>query len=139
MFQLVVFKINAIMKTVYSFNWLPRTFTGSSHWEVFLEINLIQKTLKFFPSWVHWKNQCRLTVRNQALSGNKHEYQHSVDIFVKNIFILFPDTCLFLYSLKYIRKPEVFWCFQGALKERSAIKWVKSHFIFSYLFCCLFK
>ena len=35
--------------------------------------------------------------------------------------------------LKCVRKPEVYWCFQGTLKESSAIKWVKSHFIFSYL------
>ena len=86
MFQLVVFKIYAIIKTVYCFNWLPWIFTGSSHREVFLEINLIQKTLKFYTSWVHWKNQCRSTVRKNDLLWNKHEYQHSADIFVKNIF-----------------------------------------------------
>ena len=139
MFQLLVFKIYAIIKTVYYFNWLPWTFTGSSHWEVFLEINLIQKKLKFYTSWVHRKNQCRSTVRKQALLWNKHEYQHSADIFVKNIFNPFPGTGFFLYFLKYIRKLDVFWCFQGALKESSAIKCVKSHFIFSYLFSYLFK
>ena len=139
MFQLVVFKIYAILKTVYSFSWLPWTFSGSCHWEVFLEINLIQKTLKIFTSWVHWKNQCRSTVRKHALLWNKHEYQHSADICVKNIFNPFPGTGLFLYFLKYIRKPEVFWCFQGALKESSAIKWVKGYFIFSYLFSYIFK
>ena len=139
MFQLLVFKIYAIIKTVYCFNWLPWTFTGSSHWEVFLEINLIQKKLKFYTSWVHRKNQCRSTVRKQALLWNKHEYQHSADIFVKNIFNPFPGTGFFLYFLKYIRKLDVFWCFQGALKESSAIKCVKSHFIFSYLFSYLFK
>ena len=139
MFQLVVFKIYTIIKTVYCFSWLPWTFTGSSHWEVFLEISLIQKTLKFYTSWVHWKNHCRLTVRKLALLWNKHEYQHSADICVKNVFNPFHGTDLFLYFLKYMRKPEVSWCFQGALKESSAIKLVKSHFIFSYLFCYLFK
>ena len=55
-------KTHAIIKTAYYFNWLPWISTGSSHWEVFVEINLNQKTLKFYTSWVHWKNQCRLTV-----------------------------------------------------------------------------
>ena len=159
LFQLVVYKIYATIKTVYCFNWLPWTFTGSSRWEVFLEINLNQKTLKFYTFWVHWKNQCwstvrkhallcnkheyqrqcRSTVRKHALLCNKHEYQHSTDIFIKNIFNPFPGTGLFLYFLKYIRKSEVSWYFRGALKESSAIKWVKSHFIFRYLFCYLFK
>ena len=35
------------------------------------------------------------------------EYQYSADIFVKNIFKSFHGTGFFLYSLKYIRKPEV--------------------------------
>ena len=117
MFQLVAFKIHAIIKTVYCFNWLPWTFTGSSHWEVFLEINLIQKTLKFYTSWVHWKNQCRSTVRKHALLWNKHEYQHYVDTFVKNIFNPFHGFGHFLYFLKYIRKAEVSWCFPGALTQ----------------------
>ena len=108
-------------------------------WEVFFEINLNQKTLKFYTSWVHWKNQCRSTVRKHALLWNKHEYQHSAVIFVKNIFNSFPDTVLFLYFLKYIRKPEVSWYFQGALGETSAMKWVKIHLIFSYIFCYLLK
>ena len=136
MFQLVFFNIHAIKK-VYCFNWLP--WTGSSHWEVFLEISLIQKTMKFYNSWVHWKNQCRSTVRKHALLWNKHKYQHSADIFVKNILNPFPVIGLFLYFLKYIRKPEVSWWFLGALKESSVVKCVKSHFIFSHLFCYLFK
>ena len=103
LFQLVVVKRHAVIKTSYCFNWLPWTSTRSSHWEVFLEINLNQKTLKFYTSWVHWKNQCRSTVRKHALLWNKHEYQHSADIFVKNIFNPFPGTGLFLYFLKYIK------------------------------------
>ena len=46
-------------------------------------------------------------VNTSTLLWNKHEYQHSADIFVKNIFNPFPGTGLFLYFLKYIRKPEV--------------------------------
>ena len=137
MLWLVAFKIHAIKKTAYCFNWLLWTFT--SHWEVFLEINLNQKILRFYTSSVNWKNQCRSTVRKHALLWNKHEYQHSAGIFVKNIFNPFRGTGVFLYFLKYIRKPEVAWCFQGALKETSTIKWVKSHLIFSYLLCYLFK
>ena len=39
---------------------------------------------------------------------NNPEYQHSADIFDTNIFNAFHGNDLFLYSLKYIRKPEVF-------------------------------
>ena len=63
----------------------------------------------------------------------------NTDIFVKNIFNPFHGIDAFLYFLKYIRKPEIAWCFQGALKETSAMKWVKRHLISSYLFCYLFK
>ena len=56
-----------LTKKVYCFNLLPWTFTDSSHWEVFFEINLIKKTLKFYTFWVHWKNQCRSIVRKHAL------------------------------------------------------------------------
>ena len=37
------------------------------------------------------------------------------------------------------QKTNFSWCFQKALKETNAMKWVKSHVIFSYLFCYLFK
>ena len=56
-----------LTKKVCCFNLLPWTFTDSSHWEVFFEINLIKKTLKFYIFWVHWKNQCRSIVRKHAL------------------------------------------------------------------------
>ena len=67
LFQLVAFKIHAIIKTAYCVNWLPWTSSGSSHWEVFLEIDLNQKTLKFYTSRMHWKNQCRSTIRKHAV------------------------------------------------------------------------
>ena len=66
LFQLVVFKIYTIIKTV-CFNSLPWTSTRSSHREVFLEINLNHKTLKLCTSWVHWKNQCKSTIKKYAL------------------------------------------------------------------------
>ena len=83
LFQLVPFKIYTIMKTVSCFIWLPWASTRSSHWDVFLEINLNQKILKLYSIWVHWKNQCRLTIRKHALLWNKHEYQHSADDLLK--------------------------------------------------------
>ena len=113
-FQLVAFKIYAI-KTAYFFQLVAMNInTGISHWELFLEINWNQKTLKLYTSWVHWKNQWRSTMRKHALLWNKLEYQHCTDIFVKNIFHPFYGTSLFLYSLKYSRKPEVYSCFQRA-------------------------
>ena len=56
LFQLVAFKIYAIIKTIYCFNWLTWTSMGNSHWEAFLEFNLNQKILKLYTSSVHWKN-----------------------------------------------------------------------------------
>ena len=123
LFQLVAFKIYAKIKTVYDFNWLPWTSTRSSHWEVFLEINLNQNTLTLYTSWVYWINQCRSTKIKHALLRNKHKCQHSTDIFVKNIFNPFQGSGLFCYS------------FQGPQKETSAMWWVKSCLSFSYLFC----
>ena len=128
---MVTFEIHAIIKTAYCFNWLPWTSTRSSHWKVFLEINLNKKTLKFYTSWVHWKNR-RSTVRKHALLWNKNEYQH-FDIFVRNIFNLLHGTGFFLYFLKYIRKLEVAWWLHGWFKETSAIKWVKSHLILNFV------
>ena len=112
-----------IIKAV-CFSGLSWTSTGSSQWEMFLENYLNQKTLKLYITWMHWKKQCRLTIRKHALSWNKHEYQHYPDKFVKNIFNPFHGTGVFVYPLKYIRKPEVSWCIQGTLKET-----IKSHLI----------
>ena len=39
LFQLVTVKIYTVIQTDYCFNWLRRKSTGSSRWEVFLEIN----------------------------------------------------------------------------------------------------
>ena len=67
LFQLVAYKIYAIIKTIYCFNWLPWTSTRYCHWEVFLEISLNQKTLKLYTSGVHWKNQSRSTIKSHAV------------------------------------------------------------------------
>ena len=107
-FQLVVFKINGIV-TVYCFNYLPWTFTGSNHREVFCEMNLNHETLKFWYLLNALKEQCRSNVKKHVLLWSKHECQHSADIFVKNIFNSFCSTGLFLYLLKYIRK--IYWGF----------------------------
>ena len=122
--------IYAVIKTV-CFNWLPRTFTGSSHWEVFLEVSLIQKTLEFYTSWVQWKNQCRLTLKKHFLFSSifKHEYQHSTDILVKNIFNPFPGLFWSFSILSEIdQKTRGFLMFQGALKKSNPIEWVKESF-----------
>ena len=87
---------------MYCFSCLPWTSMGSSDREVFLEIKLCQKKLTLYTSWVHWKNQCRSTMRKHVLLRSKNEYQHAADIFNKNIFNPFHDTALLLYSLKYI-------------------------------------
>ena len=52
---------------------------------------------------MHWKNQCRSTIRKHALLWNKYEFQHCAGIFVNNIFNPFHGTGLFLYSLKCIK------------------------------------
>ena len=85
LFQLVRFKIYAIIKTVYSFNWLLRRSAESIYWNVFLKINRNQKTIKLYTTWDHWYNWRRLTIRKHALLWNKYQYQHSADIFVKII------------------------------------------------------
>ena len=88
MFQLVAFKIHAIIKTVYCFRWLRRTFTGSSHWEVFFEINLNQKTLKLCTFWLHWKYWCRSTIRKHAVLWNKHLLTNLMKISLSYFMIL---------------------------------------------------
>ena len=140
MFQLVTFKIYAII-TVYCFNWLSWKSTRSSHWKVFLEINLIQKTLKIY-NWYPLsalKEPAEIDHKKTSSIMEQAWKSTTADIFIKNIFNPFHGTGLFIYFLKYIRKPEVSWCFQGELKETSTMKWVKNHLIFSYLFCYLFK
>ena len=89
------------------------TFTRSKHWQVFLEINLNQRTLKLYTSQLNWKNQCRLTIRKYANLWKKHKYQHSVDMFVTNIFNSFHMTLASFYTpwntSEKRRFPNVFW------------------------------
>ena len=104
-----IFKIYAMIKTVYCSSWLPWTSTRSCYWEVFIGINSNQKTSKLYSSWVHGKNLYRSTIRKQALLWKKHYYQNFADIFVKNRFHLFHDVGLFLYSLRGYKKRSLLW------------------------------
>ena len=110
-----------------------------SHWEVFLEINLNEKTLRFYTSWVLGKNQCRSTVRKYALLWNKHKNQQ-YDIFIKNIFnpfMVLVSFCTSWNTSENQRFPDVFrrhW-----KRPVHTMKWVKNNLIFSYLFCYLYK
>ena len=102
---------------------------GIMTWKMQLSIKwaAIESYLKLYENHVLHMLQTTL------LQNKKHKYQH-FDTFVKYIFNPFHDFSVFLYFLKYIRKLEVCLCFQGALKETSAMEWVKSHSIFSYTY-----
>ena len=63
LFQLVSFKIYVIIKIFYFFNWS----TKSSCSDMFVEININQKTFNLYTSLVDWKNQCRSTIRKHAM------------------------------------------------------------------------
>ena len=94
-----------------NFPWEQCVDTRSSNWVV------LWKKLKAWNSLTYEcikTTSARWTIRKHALFWNKTEYQHSIEIFVKNIFDPFHDTDLFLYSLRSIKKPEVSWYFQGA-------------------------
>ena len=54
LFQMIAFKIYAVIKIVYTSILLSWTSAGNIQWEVFLEINLSQKTLKLYTYWVYW-------------------------------------------------------------------------------------
>ena len=92
----------------------------SSHWEVFLEINLNKKHWNFIP--LECSERTNADRLSQSMLWSNHEYQYSADIFVIFKPVHWPG--LFLYFLKYIRKPEVLkerWCFQRVLKEIRAM------------------
>ena len=89
--------------------------------------------MKFYTPKVHWKNQCRSTIRKHSLLWNKQKYQHPNDIFVKNVFTHFMALVSFYTTWNTLE------IHQEALKETSVMKRVKNNFIFSYLFCYLFK
>ena len=106
------------LSTGCCFNWLPWTSTGSSHREMFLEINLNQETLKLYTSCLYWKKQYRSTIRKHALLYGKHECQHSVlKIFMTHFMALvsfytswnISENYRFSYILKGHRKRAVPW------------------------------
>ena len=47
---------------------------AKQYWEVLFEVNLNQKTLKIYTSWVHWKNQCRLAIKNMLCHGTRMDF-----------------------------------------------------------------
>ena len=122
MFQLVAFKINAIIKPVYCFNWLPWTSAGSSQWKVFLKINfnLIRKHWNFIPLPCIEKSSVDWPWESMLCYETSPEYQYSAEMFVENIFNPFHITVLFLYFLEYIRKPEVSWFFLGGIERNQS-------------------
>ena len=112
LFQLLFFEIYAIIKKVYCFNWSIWASTGTSHWEVFLEINLNWKTLKFYISCVYWNADAMQIDCKKAYSvlWCKHEHQNSALTYCSNY--LQHGIGIFLYFLKDIenqRFPDVFW------------------------------
>ena len=59
-----------------------------------------------YLKWIE-KTTRKIDYKKACSLMNKHEYQHSADILIKNIFKPFYGTGLFLYSFKYIGKLEV--------------------------------
>ena len=89
--------------------------------EMFLESekkseNLNQKALKLQLESI--ERISRPAKRKHTLLWKKHGHQHSADTFAKKIFIPFYDTGLFLYSLKYIKKPRGFLMFSGGMARK---------------------
>ena len=115
MFQLVAFKIYAIIKKV-CFNLLSWTSTGGSRWEVFLETNLNQKTLDFI---------CLEYIERASSAQLLKACCYGTSILVKNIFNPFCGTSFSLYYLKYLRKLKVSWCFQGHRKRPVSLNRLK--------------
>ena len=99
LFQLFAFKIYAIIKTVFCFNWLPLTSTGSSHWGVPWNQLKSENIEILYLLWA-LKELVQMDYKKACCVMEKHECQHSVEIFVKNIFNPFHGTGIFLYSLK---------------------------------------
>ena len=101
---LVTFKINAIIITVYCLNLLPWTSNRSSHWKLFVEINLYQKTLKLYTSLCALKEPGQIDYKKIKVC-----YGMSMNSSIQLIYLLnhFMETGLFPHSLKYIRKSEV--------------------------------
>ena len=102
----------AMVKTVYCFNWLPRTFTGSSQrgfpWNSLKSesIEILHLSALKEPVQIDYK---------KAYSVMEQEW---ISIFCWHICVKYLNplrsTRLFLYYVKYIRKAELSWCFQGA-------------------------
>ena len=95
------------------------------------------KSEKCYTSWLHWKNHCRSTVR-------KHRTSMGINILLPYLLktsLTHFIALVFFYTFWNTSEnqgqmfPDVF---RGQWKI-TAMKWVKSHLIFSYLFFYLFK
>ena len=71
----------------------------------------------------------------------RHEYQHSADIFVKNFLTHFMALVPFYnrWNHQKIRCLKIWDVSKPHIEETSAMKWVKSHLIFTYWFSYLHK
>ena len=128
------------MKRVYCFVWLPWTSVGRCHWEEFLEMNLNQKTLKLYTSWVRWKNRCRSTVRKHALLWKKHEHQQFTDNWqLLKISLTHFMALDFFYASWNISENQSFPDVFRGIRRDQCDEWGKSHLSLSYLLCYLFR
>ena len=83
-----------------------------SYWKQWID----WKTLNFYDSWVHWKNQCRSTVRNILFCGTIMNINILLTYFLEISLTHFMKL-IFFYTSWNICKRDVFWCFQEALME----------------------
>ena len=84
--------------------------------ELHIIITLICQKLKaYWLNLLKRKNQWRWT--NHPLLWNKHEYQHSASICVKNIFSLFHGTGFFIYASWKTSENRGFVMFLGVIER----------------------
>ena len=118
---------------------MPWTSTRSNHWEVFLEINFNQKTLKFYTSllvFIERTSSDRLQ-ESMLCCGTSMNINILLTYFLKTSLTHFMAMVFYYTSWNTLETQEVSSWFQRALKETSAMKWVNSHLTFIYLFCLL--
>ena len=66
---------------------------------------------------MHGKNHSRSTLRTHALSWNKHKYQQSTGVLVKNIFHPFHGTGVFSILPEIDQKARGFMIFSDGIKR----------------------
>ena len=139
LFQLVVFKRYAIIKTVLLFQLVAM----NNYWKQSLRCvpwnQLKSENIETLYLLSSQKNHCRSAIRKDALLWNKHEYQHSADIFVKNTLLAHFMALASFYTpwniLENQRFPDVFRGHRKRPVSWNGLKVIYS--ISSYLFCYL--